>query len=145
MFQLLACALGCFASEYFPEGADAPDENSTRDDASYTRAETYYEAACKRIGYLGTTLMDIQCLYLAGIYKKHTLRILEAWFLTEQACSRLHAYLLCQRRPTGPYEQSDYRLEQRLYWSCVKAERYSHDGIYMLDAANLFDSLTASS
>ncbi|CAI7625294.1 unnamed protein product [Penicillium pancosmium] len=119
---LLACALGCFASEYSPKGADALDENSTRDDASYTRAEAYYEAACKRIGYLGTTLMDIQCLYLAGIYKKHTLKILEAWFLTEQACSRLHAYLLCQRRPTGPYEQSDYRLEQRLYWSCVKAE-----------------------
>lgn len=134
IFQLLACALGCFASEYSYEETDELDESPTRDDASYARAEAYHEAARKRVGYLGTSLLDIQCLYLAGIYEKHTLRILQAWFWTEQACSRLHAYLLCQRRPTGPYEQSDHRLEQRLYWSCIKAERYPGDGIHMLDA-----------
>ncbi|KAJ5771134.1 uncharacterized protein N7511_003185 [Penicillium nucicola] len=119
---LLACALGCFGSESSYEEIDELGESPTKDDASYARAEAYYEAARKRIGYLGTSLLDIQCLYLAGMYEKHTLRILQAWFFTEQACSRLHAYLLCQRGPTEPSEQSDHRLEQRLYWSCIKAE-----------------------
>ncbi|KAJ5137174.1 hypothetical protein N7448_005728 [Penicillium atrosanguineum] len=125
---LLACALSCFAVQSPKEKAERSDttndtENGLRKEgSSYAQAKVYYQTAQKRIGYLGTSLLDIQCLYLAGIYEKHTLGVLQAWFWIEQACSRLHAYILCKGRPTGVYEENERRLEQRLYCSCVKAE-----------------------
>ncbi|KKK24401.1 hypothetical protein ARAM_004377 [Aspergillus rambellii] len=126
---LLACALGCLASPGFTEGStlllNPVDDSLPKDHVEYERAEAYFQAASKRIGYLGTGLPDIQCLYLAGIYEKHMLRILQAWFWTQQSCARLHAYLLCKGTPVSRVDgssQNDHRLEQRLYWSCIKAE-----------------------
>lgn len=126
--QLLACALSCLAVESPKGKAEKSDTtNDTekalrKEEGSYGQAEVYYQTARTRIGYLGTRLLEIQCFYLAGIYEKHTLRILRAWFSIEQACSRLHAFILYKGRPTRAYEQNECHLEQRLYCSCVKAE-----------------------
>ncbi|KXH29217.1 hypothetical protein CSIM01_00945 [Colletotrichum simmondsii] len=89
-------------------------------------AEAYYLAASKRIGLLGPSIIDIQCLFLASMYEKCRLRPLRACFYIQQASTRLQAHLLRRgRRPwRGPSgrEEPTQPLEQRLFWSCFKAE-----------------------
>lgn len=89
-------------------------------------AQAYYLAAQKRFGILESTVIDIQCFYLAATYEKHVFRALPAWLLLQQACVRLRARL--QRKRWDVHEDDSNnrirRAEQRLYWSCVNAERY---------------------
>lgn len=62
-------------------------------------AETYYLAASKRVGPLGPSILDIQCLFLAFVYEKCRLRPLRACFYIQQASTRLQAHHL--RRGVG--------------------------------------------
>lgn len=90
-------------------------------------AEAYFLAAKKRFGLLQTSVMDMQCLFLAVTYERFCLRPLRAWHFLEQACSRLQSHLSrkrSRRNGAGVYEDDDVQLlEHRLFWSCVKAER----------------------
>ncbi|KAL0937151.1 uncharacterized protein CTRU02_206882 [Colletotrichum truncatum] len=89
-------------------------------------ADAYYLAASKRIGLLGSSILDIQCLFLASMYEKCRLRPLRACFYIQQASTRLQAHLLRRgRRPwreTSGREEPTQPLEQRVFWSCFKAE-----------------------
>ncbi len=74
---------------------------------------------------MNSSIVDIQCFFLAGVYDRAVMKPLQAWYHTEQACSRLHIYL--SRRGPLPADDPESmsntrRLEQRLYWSCVRAE-----------------------
>ncbi|CAH0045643.1 unnamed protein product [Clonostachys solani] len=83
-------------------------------------AEAFYTEAKKRIGFLRSSIIDIQCLFLASMYEKVTLNIMKAWDYIKDACSRLQTYLARRRRMT--HKQRPDHLEPRIFWSCMKAE-----------------------
>ena len=101
-------------------------------------AEAYYEAAQRRLGCLGTSLVDIQCFYFASLFEKFAFRPLQAWMHLQQAATRLRLHHM-QRlgeekrlRGSGREEYDldsspstiSYHFEQRAFWSIHKAERY---------------------
>ncbi|KAI8675992.1 Fungal-trans domain-containing protein [Fusarium keratoplasticum] len=112
-------------SDTLPRAGDARDtvpffENKTN-------AEAYFLAAKKRLGLLGDSLLDIQCLFLAFIYEKTYFRHLQAWSYLQQAAARLQVRLLkTGTRPWATCASSgpnDLHIEQRVFWSCFRAER----------------------
>ena len=90
-------------------------------------AEVYYFAAQKRLGLLGNSIQDIQCLFLAAMFEKTSLRPLRAWHLIQQACNCLETRLLQRgEKPSTLFREpnpENHHLEQRLFWSCLRAER----------------------
>ncbi|PLB52018.1 hypothetical protein P170DRAFT_471931 [Aspergillus steynii IBT 23096] len=116
--QLLACALSHLSipsqNKFILDEPDAcpPPEKHV--------AEAYFNEAKKRLGMLHTSLVDIQCLFLASIYEKHAIRPLQAWFCIQQASSRLKVRLSSRQ---ASLDSVDRHLEQRLYWSLIRAER----------------------
>ncbi|KAF4913604.1 hypothetical protein CGCVW01_v010797 [Colletotrichum viniferum] len=138
---LLACALACLTTPWLPPVEDTPFvlTVASEDVAEMPLpaiiepedcgvADAYYLAASKRIGLLGPSILDIQCLFLASMYEKCRLRPLRACFYIQQASTRLQAHLL--RRGRRPWRAASGRedptqpLEQRVFWSCFKAEKY---------------------
>ncbi|KAH8807735.1 hypothetical protein F5884DRAFT_346004 [Xylogone sp. PMI_703] len=124
---LLACALACLATEYIP--GDISDINSRdeglKQEPDWTTAEAYFAAGKKRLGLLPPCLSTVQCLYFAGLYEKFAIRPLDAWFLFQQACIQCQVYLHRRAIISPETNEADNRarhIEQRLYWSCVKAE-----------------------
>ncbi|KAJ0366305.1 hypothetical protein COL154_003894 [Colletotrichum chrysophilum] len=78
--QLLACALACLTTPWLPPVEDTPFMMTvaSEDVAEMPLpaiiepedcgvADAYYLAASKRIGLLGPSILDIQCLFLASI------------------------------------------------------------------------------
>jgi hypothetical protein len=122
--QLLASALAhCGLSRSFEGRARSDQVESTSEGIEKSLiAEAFYTEARKRIGFLGSSITDIQCLFLASMYEKLTLNIIKAWEYTKDACSRLQTYLARCRRM--PYKQRPDHLEPRVFWSCMKAERF---------------------
>ncbi|KAF6833064.1 hypothetical protein CPLU01_05743 [Colletotrichum plurivorum] len=130
---LLASALACLTTPWTPP-PPTPASHDIGDlplppiiEPEYCGvADAYYLAASKRIGLLGPSILDIQCLFLASMYEKCRLRPLRACFYIQQASTRLQAHLL--RRGRRPWSEASGRemptqpLEQRLFWSCFKAE-----------------------
>ncbi|RSL74105.1 hypothetical protein CEP53_000498 [Fusarium sp. AF-6] len=128
---LLACALGSYATPWIkPREQLCPfDEaqlQALTEAEDQDGAEAYYVAAQKRLGLLGNSIQDIQCFFLAGMFEKTALRPLRAWHHIQQACSRLVTRLLQRgERPLAPFNDlnpENHHLEQRLFWSCLRAE-----------------------
>lgn len=91
-------------------------------------AEAYYEAAQRRLGCLGTSLVDIQCFYYACLLEKFAFRPLQSWMYLQQAATRLRVYHMERRgeekrRHTSGQDDS-HHFEQRAFWTIRKAERY---------------------
>ncbi|KAF9875180.1 hypothetical protein CkaCkLH20_07446 [Colletotrichum karsti] len=136
---LLTCALACLTTPWIPPASGTPFMATvvSEDVAELPLpaiietedcgvADAYYLAASKRIGLLGPSILDIQCLFLASMYEKCRLRPLRACFYIQQASTRLQTHLL--RRGRRPWREANGRekptqpLEQRVFWSCFKAE-----------------------
>jgi hypothetical protein len=62
-----------------------------------------------------------QCYFLTGVYEMYSLRPLQAWLSFNRACTTFQTYLRTQSLPAD-YSHSSRRVEQRLYWSCLKSE-----------------------
>lgn len=99
-------------------------------------AEAYYEAAQRRLGSLGSSLIDIQCFYFASLFEKFAFRPVKAWMHLQQAATRLRLHHMVQVRSEcrlqPDYEEVDsgpstisHHFEQRAFWSIHKAERYA--------------------
>lgn len=86
-------------------------------------AHAYYTSARKRLGLLGSSIEDMQCLFFASVYEKFCLRPLQAWLYIQQTSSRLQIHLL-KRNRQPPASASSLLLEQRIFWSCFRSERY---------------------
>ena len=90
------------------------------------KADAFFAAAMRRLGLLPMTLLSVQCYYFAGLYEKFAIRPLSAWSLLQQACVRYQA-LLHAKAVSAPGDAANSRaarhVKQRLYWSCMKAER----------------------
>jgi len=105
-------------------------------------AEAYYEAAQRRFGFLGTSLVDIQCFYYASLFERYAFRPLQAWMYLQQAATRLRVHNMqrhgqenrlrmggqgdypVESESTGAGSAISYHLEQRAFWTIHKAERY---------------------
>ena len=142
--QLLAAALGAIARPFGP-GAETPSSlgssaSQQEDTQARKKAESYYQYAKSRFGVLGRSLTACQCHFLSGTYLLYTLRPVEAWQSFFQASSLYTVYLKSRAAAqmigdghcyedemVGDAHCSDEELrcclEQRLFWSCIKAER----------------------
>ncbi|CAG9983799.1 unnamed protein product [Clonostachys byssicola] len=119
---LLASALAHCGLSHSLEGRPQSDqvESTSEGVGKSLVAEAFYTEAKKRIGFLRSSIADIQCLFLASMYEKLTLNIIKAWEYIKDACSRLQTYLARCRRM--PHKQRPDHLEPRIFWSCMKAE-----------------------
>ena len=124
---LIACAL---ANLSVPFAVVRPEKegNSYSEARDYSTAEAYYFAALKRIGLLGVSVMATQCLFFVGVYEMYSIRPLQAWLSFSRACSTFQTYLRTQSHQTTKSISSN-RLEQRLYWTCLKSECEMRDEI----------------
>lgn len=129
-FQLISCALACLAAPFQTDpGINSTPESIRSSMSAYVDQDTassYYLAAKKRLGLLQPSLLNTQCLFFCGVYEMYSLRPLEAWSHFNRACVDLRnlLWLRSQRRSPENHAVSreTHRLEQRLYWSCVKSE-----------------------
>ncbi|KAL0932441.1 fungal specific transcription factor domain-containing protein [Colletotrichum truncatum] len=150
---LIACALACLATPFQSESSLSGTPESIRSSASNSTdpdtAQAYYFAAKKRLGLLQPSLLQVQCLFFCGVFEMYSLRPLPAWFYFNQACVQFKNILWrrTQRRIPEHTDQKARRLEQRLYWSCMKSEcelrceiPLPSSGITRLDYPNLFPS-----
>jgi hypothetical protein len=124
----MACALAAYTVPWkeptnLPKDADDIQLRIESQTENRAESDAYYLAAKKRIGLLGHSILDIQCLFLASMYEKYRLQPLQAWFHLREASSRLQAHLLGQRQQPGQPASSGQHLEQRVFWSCWRAEK----------------------
>lgn len=117
---LIGCALGAIARP-FAVGATITQSTSRQDAPNYGTAESYYNAARKRIGLLDTSIVTIQCAFLIGVYEMYSMRPLRAWLSFNRACTHFQTYL--HSAPLAqPAEQSSTTIISRLFWSCLKSD-----------------------
>ena len=131
--QLLACGLGALANPFIPlsysDGTPESVQSTSSVSGDFDTATSYYFAARKRLGLLSPSLIHVQCLFLCGIFEMYLLNALQAWFYFNQACVQFQNLWTRSRRGCGSNPDASTevshkvrRLEQRLYWSCMKSE-----------------------
>ncbi|KAF5543892.1 heterokaryon incompatibility protein [Fusarium mexicanum] len=144
-----ACLSVPFHTEADVDGSPASTRSSATAVIDPDTAASYYLAAKKRLGLLQPSLLYIQCLFLCGIYEMYCLHPLQAWFHFNRACVDLRNILWTrsQIKSSQATTQETRRLEQRLYWSCVKTEyelRYEislpPSGVTQCDYPDMFPS-----
>ncbi|KAJ2902733.1 hypothetical protein MKZ38_000159 [Zalerion maritima] len=127
---LVACALACLSAPFQPGANASGTPESTRSSRlAYTDRDTaalYYLAAKKRLGLVPPSLPYLQCLFLFGVYEMYVLNPMQAWFYFNRACVDFENISWAQSRKASLQDQKvlrrSQRLEQRLYWSCMKSE-----------------------
>ncbi|KAK1709820.1 vegetative cell wall protein gp1 [Colletotrichum lupini] len=125
---LIARALACLASPFQSEINFNSTPESMRSSVLTTTdpdtAQAYYLAAKKRLGLLEPSLLQIQCLFFCAVFEMYSLRPLQGWFYFNQASVQFKNlyWRRAQRRNWQSISQKTRRLEQRLYWSCMKSE-----------------------
>ncbi|KAH7013968.1 hypothetical protein EDB80DRAFT_680965 [Ilyonectria destructans] len=86
----------------------------------------YYLAAKKRIELVEPCWFPVQCLFLFGVFEMYCLQPLKAWSYFNQASVQFRNLFRQRTHLQTPYNEATAsrtrRLEQRLYWSCVKSE-----------------------
>ena len=111
---------------FFGPPAESPTR-ATDEDKNRTAAVAYFQAAKKRIGLLESSILDIQCLFFAHIFERYALRPVSAWTYIQLGCTRLQIYLLRKGRQkrnlSVQVNDTTNSLEQRIFWTCYKAER----------------------
>ncbi|KAF5013642.1 hypothetical protein FDECE_369 [Fusarium decemcellulare] len=161
---LLACALACVATPYDPDQtygwqteAATEDSPTNQEGVDLNMAEAFFGAARRRLGLLTNSVIAVQCQYLAGLYEKFLVRPLAAWSLLQTACAQLQALLYAKGLAVATRQdfQTGKRtrhIEQRLYWSCVKAEcelraelQLPSSGLLRFKYPDLFPSLSLPS
>lgn len=86
-------------------------------------AAAYYLAAKKRIGLIESSLLSVQCQFLCGVLEMYLLNPLKAWYHFSHACEQFrNQQWRSAHKRGGDMSRETRRLEQRLYWSCMKSE-----------------------
>lgn len=131
--QLVAAALGAIAGPFdsTPWSRERLREAalSSRQSDNLSRAENYYQSACRRFGLLDRSLTACHCYLISGIYLLYTLRPIQALKSFFEASTVFMVYLR-SHGGSQPFDDASAPdpdiagpLAQRLYWSCVKSER----------------------
>ena len=123
---LIICALANLATPFSIEKPGLA-ESSVDDAKDYPAAEAYYTAARKRLGLLDNSVLAVQCTFLIGVYQMYSMRPLKAWMSFSQACAIFQTYL--HTRSHEETARATKRLEQSLYWSCLKSECEMRDEV----------------
>lgn len=125
-FQLIACALGCLSSPFQRDSTvnGTPDSSRSMSATSVDQAtaSSYYLAAKKRLGLLEPSVLQVQCLFLCGVFEMYSLRPLRAWSYFNQASVSFRNFVWMRTQRKAGEVPERQRLEQRLYWSCMKSE-----------------------
>ncbi|KAH8665650.1 hypothetical protein BGZ61DRAFT_538614 [Ilyonectria robusta] len=123
---LLACALGSISSPWDIsdlENYDRPKPSLER----YSMARDYFSAGQKRLGALCTqsSLTAAQCMFMAGTFLLYLQKPVAGWRLLNMASTTCRAYISKRiaRETRGERPRHSRSMEQRLCWSCFKAER----------------------
>ncbi|KAI5928351.1 vegetative cell wall protein gp1 [Camillea tinctor] len=123
---LISCALACLSSPFQPDPVidGTPDSNRSSVTTTVDRstASSYYLAAKKRLGLLEPSIIQVQCLFLCAVFEMYSLRPLRAWFYFNQASVNFQNVVWKRLFKGNSQEPETRRLEQRLYWSCLKSE-----------------------
>ncbi|KAF2180650.1 hypothetical protein K469DRAFT_517383, partial [Zopfia rhizophila CBS 207.26] len=132
--SLLICALGSIATPFEPSHATMPGT------AAYTSAQSFFQAAQKRIGTLlsSNDIISPQCLFLSGVFMMCNFQPRKAWryFIQSLAhCQQLSflspraQQLYCEDAQDHPFDS----LHQAVYWSAWKSERELREHIHLPD------------
>ncbi|KAH7134450.1 vegetative cell wall protein gp1 [Dactylonectria macrodidyma] len=124
---LITCALGSISMPFQINShtTDVPPNHAPRPN-DMGRSAAYYLAAKKRLGLIEPSSLHIQCLFLCGVLEMYHMDALRAWHFFNQACVQFRNLLWRhgnpQLRDDRQITTETRRLEQRLYWSCMKSE-----------------------
>jgi hypothetical protein len=125
-YKLIACALGCIAAPFQPYDAGRSPSSPAPNPAPKEASTPYYLAAKKRLSLIEPSLLSVQCHFLCGVLEMYCLKAMPAWHFFNQACVQLQNLLWITGHTQSSYDQhiirENRRLEQRLYWSCMKSE-----------------------
>lgn len=123
---LLVCALGTIATPL-------DSQYHGRESEAYRTAESFFFAAKKRLGMVlaESSLLEAQCLFLAGVYSMHTFSRLPAWryFMQSLTCCQTFESLKPFSQDDSAIDEAKCRsvaAEQAIYWSAWKSEREVH-------------------
>lgn len=99
------------------------DSTSFRETPEYRKAEDFFNAAQRNMGLLlcGTSEIEAQCFFLAGVYLMATLRPLEAWKMFVQALTCCQAFTI-DRNIQDEARNKAKRLQESIWWTCFKSE-----------------------
>lgn len=127
--QLIMCALGAFSHPFESRTSKGGIKSSDGNPEGVAQSQPYYKAACKRVGFLKSDLISIQCFFLLGKYEETMFQPLAAWKWFAAASNSLLVYLKSRaayERQNPAFKQSENleRVEASLYWSCHKALWY---------------------
>ncbi len=106
-----------------PEVALHGIETSLSSTPGYQTAESYYTAACKRLGLLKNTLIATECYFVAGVYEMYSLRPLQAAISFNRACVTFQTLTWMRSEYYATEDQLGKARASRLYWSCLKSEQ----------------------
>jgi len=130
--SLLVCALGAISTPFGPSTETMPGT------AAYSDAQTFFEAAQKRLGMLlaSNDIIAAQCLFLSGVFMMCIFQPAKAWryFVQAVAGCQHFAFLSPRKDLDEPGEMAiDHHtsegpdvtdtLHQAIYWSSWKSER----------------------
>lgn len=138
--SLLICALGSLARPFQPSLDTMPGT------AAYASAQSFFQAAQRRIGVLVASddIIAPQCLFLSGVYMMCTFQPVKAWryFVQALACCQQLSFLNpgtplhpCGNMESAPQlgSYSSETLQQAVYWSSWKSEREMRGGLCLPD------------
>lgn len=130
-FKLLACALGAISSPWDASEIANFDSNSSSSLSKSSLAYEYFRAGLKRLGDLWahSSLLSAQCFFLTGLFHMYVQEPVAGWRAFNSASITCRAYTSKRiarkaRHHSKPESQSNCSMEQRLFWSSFKAERY---------------------
>jgi hypothetical protein len=124
--KLLCCALASITTPWLERETSHRillSDSDLADSEDVELSYAFYSAAQKRLGSLGSELIDIQCYIFACIYEKSILRPKQALLHIRQASARLSFISDLQHEFIGATEQ-EKSLLQRACESTKRAERY---------------------
>lgn len=127
--QLFVCALASISSRFVIRSTETisvdmhPGDNSLANTPGYHTAESYYTAACKRLGLLKNTLIATECHFVAGVYEMYSLRPLQAAISFNRACVTFQTLTWMRSEYYATEDQLGKARASRLYWSCLKSEQ----------------------
>ncbi|KAH8891500.1 vegetative cell wall protein gp1 [Thozetella sp. PMI_491] len=123
---LIACALGCLSSPFRRDPGEEDTPGSTRSLGAATlnqaTASSYYLAARRRLGLLELSALQIQCFFFCAVFEMYSLRPLRAWHYFNLAAVNFRSLIWSQQQRGAIQSDEARRLEQRVYWSCLKSE-----------------------
>ncbi|KAI1409253.1 vegetative cell wall protein gp1 [Hypoxylon sp. FL1857] len=142
-----SCLSSPFQRDVMAEGTPDSNRSFSATSADPATASSYYLAAKKRLGLLEPSILQVQCLFLCGVFEMYSLKPLRAWSYFNQASVSFRNLVWMQTQGSVGGMLETQRLEQRLYWSCMKSELelqteipLPSSGITRFDYPDLFPS-----